>query len=601
MRKPTCSVARLAEPTPVQRLDHGTRQWLWRLLQQQQQADPAAGFSMAVVVIALLAVVLTTLAVVSRTTLGHLGSLFTSQNAESRGAAEAGITKLIADWNQVPNRMLLASGSAASTWLSTSQQLRNPCTATSNALASATPIGGPDLARYRSGDWINVVSADETRRYRLRRLTFKDQGRSRLKTVYTQASFGTDTNTAGYPVLSSGTSSSAVAPPFSLADPANSHGYLEVEMEGQVLRGGVVVATSRVIKEFQVVPKCCRNSFGRTLATSSHAAVVYGNDSRTCGLFSGLSPGDLALVTGLNGGGLTLDNGNAWTLRVVVDGTETKVDPILCTSPYANCDGTDANSSADAAPVEISSADGTIAVTPYNIVIPDPPLIPVSGFTMGPSDNTSIASLTARAIGNNSTLTLPAHGLTSNPRYCGYKDGAFHCRLSSIDLNGNNKITVDTTAAPVYLYLQDSPGSIDLLGGEGLEHRYNGALATSADALRFQIRGARRGGTPSIQTFDLSGNSIDTASFIWAPVASLTLGGSSQYRGLAWVNNLGFFGSTDVVIPTPNGAGACPENPPVSDVYCQLYGLLDTANGGATGIRGAFDWIARSVNLTKLY
>lgn len=559
------------------------------------------GFSFVVVFLALLAIVATSLAVVSRTTLGQLGSVFTSQNAESRAAAEAGIIKLIADWNQVPNRMLLASGSAASTWLSSTAQLRNPCTATIGSLQSATPIGGVDLVRYRTGAWIEVSTADQTRRYRLRRLTFKDQSRERSRTVYTQASFGTDVALAAYPVMTNGNSSVAVPPPFSLSDPANSHGYLEVEMEGQVLRSGVVVATSRVVKEYQVVPKCCRNSFGKTLATSSIPAVIYGNDSRTCGLFSGLSPGDLALVTGLNGGGLTLDNGNAWTLRVVVDGTETKVDPILCTSPYSNCDGTDANSSADAAPVQISSADGTIAVTPYNIVIPDPPLIPVSGFTMGPADNTPVASLTARAIGNNTTLTLPAHGLSSSPRYCGYKDGAFHCRLSSIDLNGNNKITVDSTAAPVYLYLQDSPGTINLLGGEGLEHRYNGSLATSADALRFQIRGARRGGALASQMFDLSGNSIDTSSFIWAPVANLTLGGSAQYRGLAWVNNLGFSGSADVVIPTPNGTAACPEEPPSSDVYCQLYSLLDTANGGATGIRGAFDWIARSVNLTKLY
>lgn len=595
MHNSPCRVGGRSKPTSLG--------WVVRVLLQRHANRPDAGFAMLVVFVALLAVLLATLGVVSRTTLGHLGSLFTTQNAESRAAAEAGITKLIADWNQVPNRMLLASGSAASTWLSTTQQLRNPCTATSNSLASATPIGGLDLARYRTGDWITVSSGDDTRRYRLRRLTFKDQTRGRSKTVYTQASFGSDSSGSSYPVMAANSSSTVAAPPFSLADPANSTGYLEVEMEGQVLRGGAVVSTSRVVQEFQVVPKCCGNSFGKTLATSNRAAVIHGNDSRVCGNFSGLSPGDLAIVTGLNGGGLSLDNGNAWTLRVVMDGTETKVDPILCTSPYATCDGTDANSSADAAPVEISSADGAIAVTPYNIVIPDPPLIPVTGFTVGPSDSTPIHALTARAIGNNSTLTLPAHGVSANPKYCGYKDGAFHCRLSSIDLNGNNTITVDTTAAPVYFYLQDSPGEIDLLGGEGLVHRYNGALAGASDALRFQIRGARRSGAGSLasQIFDLSGNSVDTASFIWAPVANLTLGGSSQYRGLAWVNNLGFSGSTDVVIPTPNGTGACPENPPVTDVYCQLYGLLDTANGGATGIRGAFDWIARSVNLTKLY
>ena len=556
---------------------------------------------MLVVLLSILAVLVSTVTLLSRTSLGNLGSRFTSQNSEARAAAEAGITQLISDWNQVPNRMLLASGSAASTWLTSSQQLRNPCTATTSSLASASAITGSNLTSYRTGDWIQVVSGDTTRRYRLRRLTFKDQPRSRSKTVYTNATFGSDVASGQYPNMSLNTSSTKADPPFSLSDPANSFGYLEVEVEGQLLRGGSPVATSRVVQEFQVVPKCCKNSFGRTLATSSLSAVIHGNDWRVCGQFSGLSPGDLAIVTGLNGGGLRQDTGNAWTLRVVVDGTETKVDPIICTSPYATCDGTDANSLADATPVEIDSADGDIAVSPYNIVIPDPPLIPVSGFTVGPSDATAIASLTAKALGNGTTVTLPAAGLSASPRYCGYKDGAFHCRLSSIDLNGNNKVTVDSTLAPVYLYLQDSPGTINLLGSEGLLHVYNGAIASPSEALRFQIRGARRGGSPSSQALDLSGNAVDTSTFIWAPVADLTLGGSSQYRGLAWVNNLGFSGSTDVVIPTPNGIGVCPDNPPVTDVYCQLYGVIDAANGGSTGIRGAFDWIARSVNLTKLY
>lgn len=552
------------------------------------------------VVLGLLAIALTSLAIVSRTSLGHLGSLFVTQSAESRAAALAGLTKLMSDWNQVPNRMLLASGSAAASWQSATVELRNPCTATTRSLSSATPIGGIDLSRYRQGDWIPVDGVDQTRRFRLRRLTFKDQSRGRSRTVYTQAGFGVDSTGSTYPAMVPN-GGSLVAPPFSLSDPANSHGYLEVEMEGQVLRDGVVVSASRIVREFQVVPKCCRNSFGRTLATSRVPAVVYGNDSRACGLFSGLAPGDLALVTGLNGGGLTLDNGNAWTLRVVVEGSETKVDPILCTSPFATCDGTDANTSADASPVQINSADGSIAVTPYHIVIPDPPSLPLDGFTVGPNDATSIPLLTARSIGHNTSLNLPAHGVQSSPRYCGYKDGAFHCRLSSIDLNGSNKIVVDTTAAPVYFYLQDVPGTINLLGGEGLEHRYRGDLATAAESLRFQIRGARRDQPLAAQTFDLSGNSIDTSSFIWAPVASLTLGGSSQYRGLAWVNNLGFSGSTDVLIPTPNGSGVCPEVADETDVYCRLYEILDAANGGATGIRGAFDWVARSVSLTKLY
>jgi hypothetical protein len=566
---------------------------------------------MLVVLLALLGILVAAGTFVSRANQGQLGSVFNSQTYGARKAAEAGISRLIGEWNQKENRMLLASGSPASTWQATNQWLRNPCTATTSSLASATPIGGGDLAAYRTGAWIDVVSGDATRRYRLRRVTFRKGGslRSISTTVYSQTAFGSDTTSVpAYPNMANTTTTNEAGRPFSLGDPSQSHGFLEVEVEGQLVRGGTVLASSRVVKEFQVVPKCCKRSFGRTLAAGDPPAFeIYGNDWRQCDPPSGLTPGKLAMLTGLNGGGLSTDNGDAWSLRVAGTTPPRKVDPILCTSSATTCDGPDGDTTADSAQVQIDSSDGKIGVTSFDIRIPDPPAIPSGGFTEGPNKPRRLnggGALRMESIAPNDDgalgyISLPSLGLnqTGSTQFCGYRDGAFHCRISSIRLPGNKIIQVDTTLAPVYLYLQDPSGDIDIKGTAGLQHLYNGAPAPVHLADRFQIRGAPRNSNPASQSFDLTGDSVNTSMFIWAPVSNLSLGGNATYKGLSWVNNLGFYGNAQVTVPAPNGPDdTCPETLPETAVYCRLFRAVFTNQ-----IPLAFDWVARSETFTKLY
>ena len=584
---------------------------------------------MVIVLLAVLGILIGAGTLVSRTTQGQLGSLANSQTYGARKAAEAGISRLIGEWNKQENRMLLASGSPASTWQTSNQWLRNPCTATTISLSSATPIGGADLAAYRTGAWIQVVSGDTERRYRLRRVTFRKSNRQISTTKYTQAAFGTDRSSVPsgakpFPDMSTNTSSFEVPKPFTLGEANDSHGYLEVEVEGQVLRNGTVLASSRVVKEFQVVPKCCWRSYDRTLATGSPPAFeVYGNDSRDCNPPSGFTPGKLAVLTGLNGGGLITDNGNSWSLRVEGLG---KLNPIICTSPYTTCDGPDGDSLPDTNQVEIDSTDGKIGVTSFNIKIPNPPIIPSGDFTMGPLDGQPSKrvnggnALRAETInpqddGVSGIINLPYLGLNQvgATNYCGFKDedgtgpkeAAYHCRLSSIRLPGNKIIQVDTTRAPVYLYFQDPSGDIDIRGTAGLQHLYNGAPATAAQSDRLQIRGLPRNSNPTSQTFELSGDSVNTSMFIWAPVSNLSLGGNATYKGITWVNNLGFFGNTNVTVPAPNGlesdpaADVCPEILPPNAVYCRLF--RDILTGMSPPIPLAFDWVARSETYTRFF
>lgn len=592
---------------------------------------------MVIILLAVLGILIGAGTLVSRTTQGQLGSLANSQTYGARKAAEAGISRLIGEWNKQENRMLLASGSPASSWNTSTQQLRNPCTAIGPSLSSATPIGGADLDAYRTGAWIDVVNNDTNdikRRYRLRRVTFRKSNRKISTTKYTQTAFGTDSSSVPsgekeFPNMSANTPGTPGPPstpgteapkPFTLGDAKDSHGYLEVEVEGQVLRNGTVMASSRVVKEFQVVPKCCWRSYGRTLATGSPPAYeVYGSDWRSCDPPSGFTPGKLAMLTGLNGGGLTTDNGDAWSLRV--DGLG-KLNPIICTTSATTCDGPDGDTLPDSNQVEIDSSDGKIGVTSFNIKIPDPPAIPSGGFTMGPLDSKPTQkvnggnALKAETItpiddGKTGIISLPSIGLNQvgATNYCGFKDGAYHCRILSVKLPGNKIIQVDTTKAPVYLYLQDPPppdtsGSIDIKGTAGLQHLYNGANAPSSQADRLQIRGLPRTSNAS-QSFELSGDSVNTSMFIWAPVSNLSLGGNATYKGIAWVNNLGFYGNAQVTVPAPNGmandpaADVCPENLPPNAVYCRLFRNIMT--GMSPPIPLAFDWLARSETYTKFY
>ncbi|MFM7466064.1 MAG: hypothetical protein ACKO28_11465 [Cyanobium sp.] len=436
---------------------------------------------MVIILLAVLGILIGAGTLVSRTTQGQQGSLANSQTYGARKAAEAGISRLIGEWNKQENRMLLASGSPASTWLSTKQQLRNPCTATTISLSSATPIGGADLAAYRTGAWIDVVQNDTNdikRRYRLRRVTFRKSNRQISTTKYTQSAFGADSTrvpSGGKPLpdMSANTATFENPKPFTLGDRDDSHGYLEVEVDGQVLRNGTVLASSRVVKEFQVVPKCCWRSYGRTLATGDPPAYeIYGNDWRSCEPPSGFTPGKLAVLTGLNGGGLITDNGNAWSLRV--DGLG-KLNPIICTTPNKTCDGPDGDTLPDANQVVIDSSDGNIGVTSFNIKIPDPPAIASGGFTMGPlvansaqpvngGNALKTEGITPQDDGQTGIISLPSLGLNQqgNTKFCGYKNGTYHCSISSIKLPGNKTIQVDTTAAPVYLYFQDPSGTIDI-------------------------------------------------------------------------------------------------------------------------------------------
>jgi hypothetical protein len=129
------------------------------------------------------------------------------------------------------------------------------------------------------------------------------------------------------------------------AFPSRGVGYVEVTVEGQVLRGSKLLATSRVTQELQVVPKCCNRSFrgpGDVSRESERSddnflPGIYGDDNRFC--YDDFP--QMVLGTGNSSnrfdGGLFLVNSTP-NLRNQNDPSQ-KPPRVLCYTTQASCGG----------------------------------------------------------------------------------------------------------------------------------------------------------------------------------------------------------------------------------------------------------------------
>jgi hypothetical protein len=165
----------------------------------------------------------------------------------------------------------------------------------------------------------------------------------------------------------------------------------------------------------------------------------------------------------------------------------------------------------------------------------------------------------------NATTTVTGTG--SN---CFQFEGAAHCNVSAIDLNGGNRtLTVDTTERPVYLYVS---GNISMGGNANIAHirsrgseppavtpdRYTTARGLTVetyreDVFRFQIRGVPVTSSSSSQSISFQGSPTSNLLF-WAPAASLTLGGTVDFSAALYVNSFSTGGNARInLVGTPGG------------------------------------------------
>ncbi|MEB3171978.1 MAG: hypothetical protein VKK43_11455, partial [Synechococcaceae cyanobacterium] len=199
-------------------------------------------------------------ALANRSSSSRLGAALQDENREARIAAESGLAIVIDELNRPANRMILAKGQvigsarnpALTAWnqpVANGSPLINPCANTElvdianevRPTALATTIGrsgveGNVYIPLQDGSTNDRVS----RRFRVVRYQLKnaDRAPNRAYQDYDPSQVN-------------------LSPPDRDNHPKRGVGYVEVTVEGQVLRGGKPVATSQVTQEFQVVPKCC--------------------------------------------------------------------------------------------------------------------------------------------------------------------------------------------------------------------------------------------------------------------------------------------------------------------------------------------------------
>jgi hypothetical protein len=539
------------------------------------QAKSEEGATVAIALVVALAVIAGTAIVAQRSFDGLLGSVFQGRAKDARLTAEAGTAFIISEWNRPANRRLY-TGLPMGNW----STAKNRCTAPSPNFDIASASNPTEAATsFANGKEVTLPGGGSfSRRFVLISATF---------TPGSTAGRGTPFAVTGNPVASTGTS-----PAIS---ETNARGFLELVVEGRVYgTGQSPVATSRITREFIVEPKCCTRSFGGVIINIPDL----GNDFRACPGQSDLPIGDLAIVTGIGGGGgLSASSGNS-ALKIR-DATGSKLNSITCTRPEGSTAGTCDFRTNDLSVENNKKIDYEIKP----ITLPNPPSISDARASFcGATSPCTILNGTGLNITSATTINSNAAN-TSNCHRGSYppgSDDAYHCIVSSINLNGSGStLNVDTTTRPVYIYLQENSQNITVNGQGRINHLINGSTADISFTNRFQIRGITKpsgSACTSSQNFTLTGNA-STAMFIWGPCASTTMNGTTNFGGIIWTNNLNFSGGGNGVISLaiPSNPGTCV--PGSSEVPCSVLEDTNNLNPSSKPI----DWAARSINFTRFF
>jgi hypothetical protein len=583
------------------------RLWVLLLLRTagQSRALRQRGFSMAAVLLVLLVAVVGASSLALRSSSGISGSLQLSARREAQEAAESGATTIISELNKPQNRRLLVSAAAPETWGSTTDlNQRNPCLSIGST-SSVPPL--TSAATAGSNAW---QTAGGNGQFILRSVRFANRDRSATSTFrFAAPSSGGSTRTDGATIF---TENRVNLDPVLAADSEN-FGFIQLEVQGRVQRAGRTLATATVVKEFQVIPKCCNRSFSGPANSASGAPLnSFGNDQRTC---IG-SSANLGLLFGFNNGNLSVSGGAGTLQQLQVDGsgTVTGVEPLaaaLCitTSPTgSNC-----------TPATITASPRDVPVIPTFFDVDPPPTIgaspPDSGsietaryIRVNPSATTrmQICTLSSSGATVSGCTSISGGGGSGTRDYCRRVTGStvadFHCRMTNIRITGSSPLIFDTSRGSIALFFNEPAGGrsgrVEIGGSAGFEHRFcttppSGAtacasLARPQDFTRLSIFGSQ-----TYNVFDFAGNSSLNAFFIYFPNGTVSFGGNPTISGAIWTKNLDLRGSFTSSTPATTCETA-------SSGFCFI---LRGSQAGGTGGASApfFDWVARNPVTTRVY
>ncbi|MCP9804638.1 hypothetical protein KBY75_13800 [Cyanobium sp. T1G-Tous] len=257
--------------------------------------------------------VLGVVALSSRSSQGFISSIFQGVNREARETAESAISDFGVTMNREENRLLLVAGNDSS-W--TSDEHRNLCTASTQAADGTWSAVPADLAiararstptsasRFvRTGNWVPLIAGDTTRSFKVTKVEyFFEENAERTPFNFATGSINFPGKTVRDSALEGGTRT-----------------LMRVTVVGRISRNGQS-SYARVAREFEVVPKCCKRSFG-----NNSGSVPWGRDNATCPVGKDTGVGN-GVIGSLDGGSPTGSN-NELDIR---DENNTLVKQAIC-------------------------------------------------------------------------------------------------------------------------------------------------------------------------------------------------------------------------------------------------------------------------------
>lgn len=541
---------------------------------------------MAMTLIVILSLILGTLAIASRNSSGLLSTALQGRNREARDVAEAGIVQVINELNRERNRRLLVFGPQTS-WNGTSDRYKNVCTllsdvnpATPNAAipdpATGAVASAPTAAAlgFNTANWVPLGTGGNGQ-FRLVSIAYLNhQDRS--------GAFPTDDD------ILSGTRKTLI----------------RVTVESRL--GSTGTAETQVTREFEVVPKCCKRSFG----DNTFGANFFGRDNRSC---YDDNQGGIGVVTSINGGTVKT-SGN--TFAIVDDQTPPQpVTEVLCRSDAPTPNPSCVNG--------LWSLGKSISVVPTDFTV-DLPQWPAPAAVITPnvlSISNTLSYLRVNASKTDVEICPPSGGCTnlSNPglatpaandlaRRCfSAPDPAgtgtqFYCNFTQIN-STNRNFTIDTSNGIINIFF-DNPQSppttshnYTLVGGNGTFSQVScpggqadagrcSTNATISQANRLNFVAAEPG------AFDFRGSTAALAMNLYAPFSDVVWrgGGNSNpnFIGRLWTNGLDIRGSISMQVPISAPTFCDPITNPNS--LCNV-----------TGGQPFIDFVARSVSYSSSF
>lgn len=575
-----------------------------------------SGFSLLMVIFVVLVLILGSVAIASLATSGLLGAALQFRNREARDVAEAGLANVISEFNKEQNRAILVAGNTPGSWTGSENNsapgldLQNPCTKwtepSNGTFTKASNFTPPTATAINMANGTSQ-SIDTTHTYQV---------------VSSSVAFSSLDRTA----FTSGRPSG----PFPIPDAINGTDktLFRITVIGRVLSAsGNELSRARVTKEYEVVPKCCKRSFGDNVS----GGTTFGTDKRTCPYLAGAA---LGIIVGLNGG--TSSGSNA--VVPVTDENNNTITTAICSTTPATGSATNCTNGNQ-------KIGKNISVVGYAVTV-NPPGYPTSaqlGYTRtggsAPYYTLPINTNTYNYIGVKSDGTL--QGCTVNEssgalsgcqqisnttsttnRPCDvYTDTAgtygvagskqYFCNLSQIQTTSGKKniyfdtsngrlnlFYPDTTVSSSFQYIdfQSSNSSIynnfstsascqsaaGTTGSIACINSPSGVLpAQGGENLNFFVPQGGQG------TFSFSGNTSGTFN-IYAPSATVSMNGTgsnpAKFQGRIWTNNLSINGKPPIQVP--NSA-------PTGNWF--------TVPSSLAGANANVDWIARSVTYVSAF